>query len=386
MNIGGVERSFLSLLSTFPKDKYDITLLLLEKKGGFLQDIPDWIKVKEVEWFEEVKPIIMQPPQKTIRNYFKNKSYSKAVSFTCSYIFSQKLLKDRYMYYQHIFKFVPDQQGTYDIAISYHGPTDVIDYYIANKVTAKRKITWVHFDVSKHLINKKLYKRLYQSYNKVYVVSKEAKYKLVQKIPSIADKSEVFMNTVSKELIETMSKEKIEFGENYEGFKIVTVGRLAKEKGQDLAIQVLARLRKEGYQVRWYCVGEGNQREAYEQLIKAYKLNNDFILVGSTSNPYPYIARADIYVQPSRHEGYCLTLAEARVLNKPIIATDFTGAREQIIDGYNGLIADISVKGLYEKISLLLEAQKDRNSLINNLLKVKIDPIKETTKLMNYIG
>lgn len=37
MNIGGVEKSFLSLLSKMPKEKYEITLLLLEKKGGFLK-------------------------------------------------------------------------------------------------------------------------------------------------------------------------------------------------------------------------------------------------------------------------------------------------------------------------------------------------------------
>ena len=44
MNIGGVEKSLLSLLSTISREKYEITVLLLEKKGGFLNHIPSWIK------------------------------------------------------------------------------------------------------------------------------------------------------------------------------------------------------------------------------------------------------------------------------------------------------------------------------------------------------
>ena len=77
MNIGGVEKSLLSLLSEIPKNTYDITLLLLEKKGAFLEQIPDWVKVEEASWFKEIKPIIMQSPQQTIKNYIINRKYFK---------------------------------------------------------------------------------------------------------------------------------------------------------------------------------------------------------------------------------------------------------------------------------------------------------------------
>ncbi|HBI7101188.1 TPA: glycosyltransferase, partial [Clostridium perfringens] len=69
MNIGGVEKSLLSLLSTISREKYEITVLLLEKKGGFLNHIPSWIKVEEVSWFKEIKSIIMEAPQLTFKNY-----------------------------------------------------------------------------------------------------------------------------------------------------------------------------------------------------------------------------------------------------------------------------------------------------------------------------
>ena len=69
MNIGGVEKSLLSLFSVIPREKYDITILTLEKKGGFLDYIPSNIKVEEATWFKDIKPIIMESPQSTVRRY-----------------------------------------------------------------------------------------------------------------------------------------------------------------------------------------------------------------------------------------------------------------------------------------------------------------------------
>ncbi|MEH7109016.1 glycosyltransferase, partial [Bacillus sp. JJ1764] len=232
---------------------------------------------------------------------------------------------------------------------------------------AKRKISWVHFDVSKHGVNKKLYAKLYKKFDNIFAVSEEAKQKLIQQIPIAANKSEVFMNIVQSNLIREMAKEKVIFDYNYKGIKIVTVGRLSREKGQDLAIKVLSKLRKNGYEVRWYCIGDGNSRMEFEELINKYELTKHFILVGTTTNPYPYIASADLYVQPSRHEGFCLTLAEAKCLNKPIITTDFTGAYEQIQDGYTGLIVECNENALYKNIKYLFDNPSEMRKLTVNL-------------------
>jgi glycosyltransferase involved in cell wall biosynthesis len=368
MNIGGVEKSLLSLLSILPKDQYDVTILLLEKKGGFSDQLPNWVKVEEANWFIEIKPIVMQPPQRTIFNFYKKKQYIKVISFLYVY-FKSKYFGNRFSYYKQVLKSVPQHKETYDIAIAYQGPTDLIDFYISQKVTAKKKWSWVHFDVSKHFINHKLYTELYKSLDKVMVVSEEAKKQLINMLPSVKEKVSVFPNIVSLELIRKMAKERVELDPNFSGVKIVTVGRLSQEKGQDLAIQVLARLKKEGYNVKWYCIGDGNARHEYERFIAKYQLQNDFILLGSTSNPYPYIDQADLYVQTSRHEGYCLTLAEAKCLAKLIISTDFTGAKEQLINGFNGWVVNCQVEALYKKIKEMLDYPDKGEKLKANLIQ-----------------
>ena len=384
MNIGGVEKSLLSLLAVIPKEKYEITILTLDKKGGFLEYIPNNVKLIEAEWFKYIKPLIMDSPQNIIKRYIKNYEFLKIPSFIYSY-FKSKKTNDRYIYYKHVLKSIPECKEKYDAAIAYAGPTEIIDAYISRKVKAEKKIAWVHFDISKHKINKKLYNNLYERFDKIFAVSNECKKKLDEIIPAVRNKSEVLFNIVSEDLINEMSESYVDFDDNYKGIKIITVGRLSKEKGQDLAIKALAKLKKDRYDVKWYCIGEGNSRREFEQLIKEYNLENNFLLLGSTSNPYPYIKNADIYVQTSRHEGYCLTLAEAKALNKPIITTNFIGAYEQIKDNENGIIVDCNENDLADAIKKLIGEKEICSRFSNKLREEKIDTTNEINKLLDYI-
>ena len=384
MNIGGVEKSLLSLLAVIPKEKYEITILTLDKKGGFLEYIPNNVKLIEAEWFKYIKPIIMDSPQNIIKRYIKNYEFLKIPSFIYSY-FKSKKTNDRYIYYKHVLKSIPECKEKYDVAIAYAGPTEIIDAYISHKVKAEKKIAWVHFDISKHKINKKLYNNLYERFDKIFAVSNECKKKLDEIIPAVRNKSEVLFNIVSEDLINEMSESYVDFDDNYKGIKIITVGRLSKEKGQDLAIKALAKLKKDRYDVKWYCIGEGNSRQEFEQLIKEYNLENDFLLLGATSNPYPYIKNADIYVQTSRHEGYCLTLAEAKALNKPIVTTDFIGAYEQIKNNENGIIVSCNENDLADAIRKLIDEKEICSKFSNKLREEKIDTTNEVNKLLDYI-
>ena len=353
MNIGGVEKSLISLLKKIPKDEYEVTIILLEKKGGFLNDIPKWVEVKEVNWFKNLKPLIIESPYTIIRNFIDKRDIVNTIKYPFIYLISTRL-DNRYFYYKNIFKNIEVEKEYYDYAISYAGPTEILDYYILNKINAKEKISWIHFDLSKHEINKKFYQKVFSKFDKLVLVSESSKKILNSMFKNTANKSSVFLNVIDREEIIKKSCEDINFDTDFDGIKILTVGRLSKEKGQDIAINVLSKLKKEGFNVRWYCIGEGFERKYYENLISNLNLNNEFILLGGMKNPYPYIREADLYVQPSRHEEYCLTLAEAIILNKKIVATNFTGANEQLINIDNGFVVDCNVEDITNKIKQLI--------------------------------
>ncbi|MEC5424039.1 glycosyltransferase [Virgibacillus sp. C22-A2] len=368
MNVGGTEKSLLNLISELSREKYDISIYLLLEHGGYLNDIPNDVNVRFFKGFKELKRRLNYPPKETIIKMFKEGEIIGSLKLLILHIIL-KLTKDRRIFFKYLLKKYPVLDEHYDIAVAYAGPMDFISYFVAKKIRANRKFQWVHFDVTKVGFDKRFVSRIYNEYDRICVVSKEGKVKLETMLPALKEKVTFFPHIISSEVIRSQLDKGKGFNDEFDGIRILTVGRLAIEKGQDIGIRVLAKLIECGYNAKWYCVGDGESRKYYEKLIREYNLDDKFILLGTDKNPYPYIEQCDVYVQPSRHEGYCITLAEARLLRKPIVTTDFTGAKEQIINGETGLIVGVDDREIYNGVKKLLSENKLRQEFSSNLGK-----------------
>ena len=129
-------------------------------------------------------------------------------------------------------------------------------------------------------------------------------------------------------------------------FHIVSCGRLSPAKGMDIAVAACAELVHDGEtRLHWWIVGGGPEEDALRAQIHALGMEEYVTLLGMRDNPYPYIRKADLYVQPSRFEGYCGTVLEARLLTVPILATR-NAAAEQITDGQTGLLCDADASSI----------------------------------------
>ena len=367
MNVGGTEKALLNMINQMSTDEYDITILMLEEYGGFLNQIPPNVTIQFVEQYKYLKNKLNLPPKTVAKKMIREGNFIKGINLILVYMIS-KLTKNKNYYFKYVTKTVSIIKKEYDIAVAYAGPMDFISFFVVHKINAKRRLQWIHFDVENFGIDKVFVERIYNKFEKVYVVSEEAKIKIIKAIPSIKDKTSVYLNIVSPEQVIKQSKIGSGFNDSYTGFKVLTVGRLSHEKGQDLAIKVLSRLVKKGFDIRWYCVGEGSARKEYERLIRKYQLENHFILLGSESNPYPYMEQCDLYVQPSRHEGYCITLAEAKCFNKPIVTTNFSGASEQIKHGETGLIINSDEQEMFTAVETILKDTKLQELFNQNLM------------------
>jgi glycosyltransferase involved in cell wall biosynthesis len=384
MNIGGTEKALLNMLAEMPIGKYDITLLLLEQYGEFLDYIPPEVHVDFLQGYENIQKLINDSPYTNAINLFRNRKYVKAFNILLLHLMS-KITNNKTFFYKYILRKYPMVEEEYDIALAYAGPMDFITYYVLKKIKSKKKIQWIHFDVTKIGFNKKLASRMYEKFDKIFVVSNEGKNRLVNMFPNLKEKVEVFLNIISSNLITKMAEENTGFQDAFSGIRILTVGRLSKEKGQDLTIPVLAKLKHDGFNVRWYCIGEGSCRREYEQYIQKYNLEEEYILLGSKPNPYPFMKQCDIYVQSSRHEGYCITLAEARCFNSPIVSTNFITASEQIINGQTGIIVGCDEHEIYNAIKELISDESLRNKIGRGLANELVDTRMEIGKLFNAI-
>lgn len=275
--------------------------------------------------------------------------------------------------------FLPKYKKKYDVAISYLWP----HYFVAQKVDAKVKIAWIHTDYSKLETDIEVDLKMWDKFDHIVAVSEECKNAFLKKYGKLKDKVIVIENITSPKFIETMAKEKVENPMNDDNcFKIVSVARLSYAKGIDNAVRALKLLVDKGYDnIKWYIVGYGGDEEIIKNLIKENKLEDKFILLGKQINPYPYMKSADLYVQPSRYEGKAVTVCEAQILSKPVLITNYTTAKSQIKDGFDGCITELSVEGIANGIEMLYKNEDLRNKLSNNCKNTNYSNKDELQKL-----
>ena len=77
-------------------------------------------------------------------------------------------------------------------------------------------------------------------------------------------------------------------------------------------------------------------------------------MLGKRDDPYPYIAHCDLYIQPSRYEGKCVTVREAQVLAKPVVITRYATSASQLEEGVDGIIVPMDNDGCAAGIVELL--------------------------------
>lgn len=350
MNVGGVEKAFLGLLTAIPTDRYEIHVGLLNPKGGFMDAIPSQIIIHHIDCYDKYWRIINDPPFHIIKEQFAKGEIIEGFVHLLLYIHF-KLTQNRYYFFKWILRQEPYFPIQYDIAIAFAGPYNAIDYYICEKIQAPIKCGWIHFDITKFGIDIGMTKQLYKNYEKIFIVSETGKEKFDQQFPMFRDKTEVFYNIVSPIQVKEQASIGPTFTDSFNGKRILTVGRLSAEKGQNVAIQALKLLIDKGYNVKWYFVGDGNLKQECEELAKDLNIADKVVFLGTQTNPYGYMKDCDIYMQPSRHEGFCITLAEALCFPNPIVATNFTGAEEQLKERANGIVSGMTAEDIANAIS-----------------------------------
>lgn len=350
MNVGGVEKSFLSLLDTLSQHEYEVHVGLLQRRGEFIGMLPSWVEIHDccMGCWE----MLNDPPLCVIKKNLKNGHFILSFQLLGAYMI-YKLTNDITAYYNVVLRqeHILDE---FDAAYAYAGPASIIDYYICRKIHAKKKYGWIHFDVEKFGIDRALTRKLYKEYDTIFVVSEAAKSKFDKIFPEFQYKTDVRYNLVSCEQILSLSKDGQTFQDSYKGKRILTVGRLSKEKGQDVTIKALKILVEKGIDVKWYYVGDGDLRMECEQLAQAAGVSDRVSFLGVTPNPYGYMRDCNIYVQPSRHEGFCITLAEAKCFSVPIVSTNFTGAKEQLETYPQSVVTEMDAEAIAHGIIKIL--------------------------------
>lgn len=377
----GAEKSLISFLSVLDYSRFEVDLQLFRYGGEFERYIPKEVHLLQPFDYTKFleKGFLSQLTSFEFKKIWARLMYSLSIRKGTTFHMDKARL-----YYKYVFPCLSKNTKRYDVAIGY--AQGLPTFYVAEKVDADVRLSWVNVSYQLSGINREFQRQFYNKIDHIILVSDSA-YEVFKTVyPEFILKMSVIWDIQNAVLIKQLSEERPEWVLAKDIPCILTIARLNKtQKGYDISLKACKILRDRGLKFKWYAIGRGAYKEEMERFIKENHLEDSFILLGTTSNPYPYIKRATLYVQTSRHEGYGLSIAEARILNTPVVTTEFDAVYNQMVQGKNGLVVPQDPMAVAEAIEKLLTDKDLYHSILEYQKKEKKGNSEEIFKFYNLI-
>lgn len=322
----GVCRSALAISGVLSKN-YDVTLMpLFRFDSSFQEMLPDGVHVLKVFGF-----------------YFRG--FAKILD----------LIPDQFLY-KLIFK-----KHNFDLEIGFQ--KDMPIKIIAAGTSKTRKLAWMHGYDEGLLLRKQ-----YQSIGEVICVSKCNAIRLKNELPSVT--VDYCYNPIDDKKVVDLGKEDVDIPIGNRPL-FITVGRHSQEKGYSRLLDIVNRLRNEGFLFSLWMIGEGPEYENNKQHSNKLQLESVVTFLGNKINPHKYTSKADVFVCSSFSEGYSTACSESIMLGVPVITTKVSGAEEIINESQAGILCDLDDDSLYLAIKYVLENPSDITKWKNTISNTK---------------
>lgn len=385
----GAETALMELLRRMDPNEYEVSLYVLLGQGEMIDAVPKHVKILNSSY--DPTPVLSKDGKRNLKRTVRRAMLRHGNVFRLFPYLVRNLFamigKRKIMTEKLLWRILSDGAERfdehYDMAVAYlEGGSS---YYVADWVRADCKVAFVHVDYNRAGYTRALDKNCYKHFHKIFTVSDEVRTAFLKAYPECDDKTDIFHNILNQEEIIRKSKDGNGFSDDFDGIRILSVGRLTTQKAFEVSIDAMKLLKDAGYPVRWYVLGDGNQRKMLEDKIEKLGLQEDFMLPGAVPNPYPFMRQADIYVHASRFEGKSIAIQEAQIIGMPIVASDCSGNREQIISGEDGLLCAFDSQAIYEAVKQLLENEAMRKHFGEKAASKNANAVAEMEKILSLI-
>jgi glycosyltransferase involved in cell wall biosynthesis len=336
LHSGGAERVTANIIKLLDKDKFDIKLLMVSKEGPFLEEIPSYVD------------IINMDVKKTILSIFKLRTFIK--EFKPDIIYSTLFHTSIAVYFA--LKFI--DKKPYILARNPTSPKLLVEEGLSS--------IWKYF-----------LEKSYESADKILAQTPEMKNEISQYYGVAKEKIDILINPLDTESIDKKIKS-IDNPFDTNKINVVSAGRLTYAKAFDTLLYAFKEVILENNRFRLHIIGRNDgEGEKIKELCTKLALNEYVQFLGFQSNPYKYYYYSDLYVLSSRREGLPNTVLENLYLNKPIVATNCIPFMYELIDeNKNGYIVDVdNVKDMakailnYKKLIYTTNSKKEENNVSN---------------------
>ncbi len=339
LNVGGAERVTVNIIRSLDTNKYDIHLVMVEQKGLFLEHIPDYVTIHNLD------------AKKTIFSLFKLQKVIQKIEPAVVY---STLIRTHIMLYFVLLKGISSQVKT--VMRMPSSPKLMVEEGKGNFIS--------NFILSRAL----------QRSNVVLAQTPEMKEEIEFYYGVNSENVKVVLNVLDKDFInKSIENQTNPF--NSKNINVVASGLVRHIKGFDILIRAFKKVYAQNSNFRLYIIGRdlNGQILEYENLVRSLGLEGIVFFLGNKTNPYRYYFYSDLFVLSSRREGLPNVVLENLYLEKPVVATRCVPFLSTIIqDGENGFLVDVDdVESLATAILNFKAIKKPTLFLSDNYSKIE---------------
>lgn len=250
----------------------------------------------------------------------------------------------------------------YDIEVSYlEGPSARVISGCQDKTT--KLVCWIHStitsveDAASSFRSIQEAQNCYGRFDQIVCVSKWTRQAFLNAFPEQSNVI-ILYNTIESDKILEQSQLPIPdslFRDDE--IKFITAGSMKPVKALDRLIRIHDRLRKEGYPVHTYLLGIGPDLNKLKDQAAELGQSDTITFLGYETNPYKYVAKADLFVCCSLSEGFSTAVTEALIVGTPTCTVEVSGMRELLGDHDEwGVVTENSEDALHHGIKELLNS------------------------------
>jgi len=343
LEIGGVERNMLNLAGGFTKRGMSVDLVLVKAAGTYISRIPPAVRLIDLQAERLLASLL------PLTHYLRTEKPDGLIS-----------AKD----YANIIAVLAKLLARV--------PTCVL---VSVRTTLSKHVQYAE-SFKEKVIVPTLAHWLYPFADGIVAVSNGVADDLARFLRLARDRITVIYNPVVSEELFADAQRPV----NHPWFRpnspqvILSIGRLTKAKDYPTLIKAFAKVRQQR-DVRLVILGDGEERPKLEGLVRRFGLESDVWLPGFVDPPYPYLARASLFVLSSIWEGFPTVIVEALAFGVPVVSTDCpSGPREILDNGRFGKLVPVgNVDALANAILHALEEPHDPALLKERAKKFTVD-------------
>lgn len=337
LRVGGIQKALINLLKNIDYNKYAIDLYIFEDDKFYIDELNNQVNIVHLKKY----------------NFF-----NRFVFFDVLKLFRRKRVTEK----------------AYDLAIDFNSYWNECSLN-ALLVNAKKRIMWIHNDISikkreeiKYKILFFFFKGKYKYFDKFVAVSPGVVEPFMKETGITDKKITVIPNCIDAEEIIEKSCEPVELEVDSTKYNVISVGRLCHQKGFDVLVEKINEIVKIRKDIHFYFAGKGPEQEKIKKQIEKYKLNDYITLLGNQKNPFKYMNLMDGFVLMSRYEGQGIVLLEAKALGLEIFIPEHLEKYNSGIKGCDDIV---------DAIAKAVKKEKNKNSLdeYNNDVMNKMDKL-----------